>query len=101
MMHCFNFLTCYYVNRNSFTGKLKAYGGGNDNNLNTVKAGPGTIYLLEGKAPKEVHSVIITGDADSPVQEQTKAYLSGNAGEFVYSMLTLSGMLIYHMSVHT
>lgn len=71
---------------------MKAYGGGNDNNLNTVKAGPGTIYLLEGKAPKQVHALTVVGDADSPVQNQTKAYISGNTGEFVYNLLTLSGM---------
>ena len=74
---------------NSYTGKKKAYGGGNGNNLNTVKAGPGTIYMLEGKAPKEVHSITIAGDADSPVQQQTRAYISGNPGEFEYDLMQI------------
>jgi hypothetical protein len=74
---------------------MKAYGAGNDHNVMTVKAGPGTIYLLEGKSPKEVFSLVIIGDADSPIQEQTYTYISGNTGEFKYNLLTLSGNISY------
>lgn len=71
---------------------MKAYGGGNDHDLLTVKAGPGTIYLLEGKSPKKVYSLVIVGNADSPIQDQTYTYISGNSGEFDYNLLTLSGI---------
>ncbi|KAH3816433.1 hypothetical protein DPMN_117949 [Dreissena polymorpha] len=74
---------------------MSAYGGGNGNNLQTVKAGPGTIYIKSGKSPKLVHKLSIVGDVDSSVQQQTKAYISGDASksEFTYNILTLAGKL--------
>jgi len=89
----FSFSSCYICS-NDYSGVMTAYGAGNDNNLNTVKAGPGTIYQVQGKSPKEVHSLTIVGDVDSSVQNQTYTYISGVAAnsEFNYHMLTLSGM---------
>ncbi|WAR26297.1 TENX-like protein [Mya arenaria] len=78
---------------NSFSGEITAYGAGNDDNLNTVKAGPGTTYIRTGKSPKLVHSLTIIGDVDSSIQNQTYTYIDGDeaSSEFTYDLLTLSG----------
>lgn len=71
---------------------MLAFGGGNDHDLESKKAGPGTIYLLEGKNPKLVHSLIVTGDVDNSVQNQTYVYISGSSPvEFDYDVLKLTG----------
>ena len=70
---------------------MKAYGGGNDHNIETVKAGPGTVYLLEGKAPRLKHTLKIQGDVDSSVQNQAYAYIDGTTNEYHYHILTLTG----------
>lgn len=72
---------------NTFSGQLSAYGAGNDDTLNSVKAGPGTIYIKEGNK----HYLIVSGDTDSSVQNQTKTYISGGDDEFTYDQLTLDG----------
>ena len=66
---------------------MTAYGAGNDDTLNTVKAGPGTIYVEEGRKKY----LTVSGDTDSSVQEQTYTYISGEKDEFVYDGLTLDG----------
>ena len=71
-----------------FDGKLTAFGAGNDDDLNTFKAGPGTIYIKEGGIKKYL---IISGDTDSSIQKQTKTYISGEDDEFAYDKLTLEG----------
>ena len=75
------------VSRNDFNGEMTTYGAGNDDNLNTVKAGPGTIYVKEDKK----RYLTVSGDTDSSVQKQTKTYISGGANEFTYDKLTLDG----------
>ena len=72
---------------NAFSGKMSVYGAGNDDTLNTFKAGPGTIFLQEGKQLL----LTVSGDTDSSIQNQTYAYISGEDGEFSYDLLTLDG----------
>ncbi|KAK3576663.1 hypothetical protein CHS0354_004948 [Potamilus streckersoni] len=77
-----------------FTGTLTAYGGGNDDNLNTVKAGPGTVYIQKGADVLSVpeQHLIITGDTTDPVQKQTRTQISGTTRkDFQYDFLTLKG----------
>ena len=81
----------FFFQRNSFNGKLSAYGAGNDVTLEAVKAGPGTIFLKEGK---QFH-LRVHGDTDSSVQQQTSTYISGEDDEFAYDQLTLDGNIIY------
>lgn len=81
--------------RNDFTGDIIAYGGGNEHELDTVKAGPGTVYYLEGKSPKTVHSLLIAGDTDSAVQEQTHTLIIGDDAEFKYNLITVTGKHIF------
>ena len=69
---------------------MSVYGAGNDDTLNTFKAGPGTIFLQEGKQLL----LSVSGDTDSSIQNQTYAYISGadgEDGEFSYDLLTLDG----------
>ena len=66
---------------------MSVYGAGNDDTLNTFKAGPGTIFLQEGKQLL----LTVSGDTDSSIQNQTYAYISGEDGEFSYDLLTLDG----------
>ena len=75
------------LHRNTFSGKMSAYGAGNDDTLNTVKAGPGTIFLKEGNQLL----LTVSGDTDSSVQNQTYAYITGEANEYTYDQLTLDG----------
>ncbi|KAL4230250.1 hypothetical protein ACF0H5_010636 [Mactra antiquata] len=78
--------------QNQYIGDMTALGRGNDNNLDTVKAGPGTIYLHLGKEPTVIHSIIITGDVDSTVQKQTYTYINGSSQtDFIYDSMTLTG----------
>lgn len=66
---------------------MTAYGAGNDDTLNTYKAGPGTVFLMEGNKLY----LTISGDTDSSIQNQTKTYISGGDDEFSYDQLTLDG----------
>ena len=70
---------------------MKAYGAGNDDS-NSVKAGPGTIYVKEGKIPKLMHKIIVVGDSESSVQQQTHTYIRGQQNEFEYDLLVLKGI---------
>lgn len=81
-----------FLHRNAYIGDIRAYGGGNSHDIDTVKAGPGTIYLLEGQLPRLVHTLKISGDVDSSVQKQSYVYINGTSGEFQYNLLTLTGL---------
>ena len=79
------------MSRNVFEGKITAYGAGNDDDLNTFKAGPGTVYIKEGGNKQYL---TISGDTDSSIQKQTKTYISGTGEDkqFSYDKLTLQGL---------
>ena len=81
--------TFFFLSRNDFNGEITAYGAGNDDNLNTFKAGPGTVYIKEGGKKQYL---TIRGDTDSSIQKQTKTYISGGDNEFAYDKLTLEGI---------
>jgi hypothetical protein len=86
-------MTIEFCFRNTFTGTYTLYGSGNNDLLNSVKAGPGTLYTVTGKSPKLVHSLTIVGNVDNSVQNQTYTYISGQTvQDFTYNLLTLSGM---------
>ena len=76
-----------FLHRNTFSGKMSAYGASNDDTLNTVKAGPGTIFLKEGNQLL----LTVSGDTDSSVQKQTYTYISGDTNQFTYDKLVLDG----------
>ena len=76
-----------FLFRNDFSGQMTAYGAGNDDTLNTYKAGPGTIYIKEGNK----QYLTISGDTDSSIQNQTKTDITGGDNEFTYNQLTLNG----------
>ncbi|KAL5010959.1 hypothetical protein ScPMuIL_013264 [Solemya velum] len=77
-----------------FNGDFTAYGAGNDNDLATVKAGPGTVNVFEGTkyyATPFAH-LMVFGDTDSEVQLQTRTLLSGDTdADFEYRTVTLTG----------
>ena len=72
---------------------MKAYGAGNDN-ADSVKAGPGTIYVQEGREPKLVHKLTVAGNSNSNVQQQTYTYISGEDKHFEYDLFKLTGKLV-------
>ena len=90
----FIYLSCktlISLHRNDFSGTMSAYGAGNDDTISTYKAGPGTIYIAEGNK----QYLTISGDTDSSIQNQTKADITGDEGEFVYDQLTLNGKALH------
>ncbi|VDI26438.1 Hypothetical predicted protein [Mytilus galloprovincialis] len=75
-----------------FDGTITAYGGGNDDNLNTVKAGAGTIYIQDGTGNSLMNRLWIIGDTESSVQKQTHTLISGTTSDdFYYNVLSLKG----------
>jgi hypothetical protein len=49
-----------------FDGTITAYGGGNGDDLNTIKAGPGTIYIQDGKGNSLMKRLWIIGNTEDP-----------------------------------
>lgn len=84
--------TTFCVYSFDFDGTITAYGGGNDDNLNTVKAGAGTIYIQDGTGNSLMNRLWIIGDTESSVQKQTHTLISGTTSDdFYYNVLSLKG----------
>lgn len=77
-----------------FGGKITAYGGGNDDTLNTVKAGAGTIYIQDGTGINLLNRLWVIGDTDESGLDQTQTYISGETtDDFHYDIISLKGTL--------
>ena len=62
--------------------------------MNTVKAGPGTVYIQYGTTELSNPPKILTieGDSKDAIQRQTKTQITGNSSaDFVYDKLELNG----------
>ena len=81
---------CYRYN---FDGAITAYGGGNDNNTNTVKAGPGTVYIEHGRTESNPQNkLLIEGDTVWYMQRQTRTQITGDATtDFDYDHIRITG----------
>lgn len=76
-----------------FDGTLTAYGGGNGDDLNRIKAGPGTIYIQDGTGNSLMKRLWIIGNTEDPVQKQTHTLISGTTSDdFYYNVLSLKGL---------
>ena len=81
-----------------FGGKITAYGGGNDDTLNTVKAGAGTIYIQDGTGINLLNRLWVIGDTDESGQDQTQTFISGEtADDFHYDIISLKGTLLLRL----
>lgn len=83
----------YFLFSYQYNGDITAYGGGNDNNLNSVKAGPGTVYINYGEntivKPKLLK---VNGDTTDGNQQQTHTIVSGTKdSDFQYLQVSLKG----------
>lgn len=78
------------ISRYKFPGSITAYGAGNSDNLNSVKAGAGTIYIKDNTRGVPNEKLIIAGNTVDPLQRQTRTMITGS--QFQFAEVTLKGM---------
>lgn len=81
--------------RFTYPGSITAYGAGNSDNMNSVKAGAGTIYIRDNTRGVPNEKLIITGNTIAPLQRQTRTLISGK--HFIYSEVTFKGTYFYEL----
>lgn len=87
----YEFLISVYLFSLDFDGTITAYGGGNDDTLNTVKAGAGTIYINDGTGINEKDRLWVIGNTDESGQDETQTWISGGTNDFYYHIISLKG----------
>lgn len=79
-----------FISRYTFPGSITAYGAGNSDNLNSVKAGAGTIYIKDNTRGVPNEKLIIAGNTPDPLQRQTRTMITGT--RFQFAEVTLKSM---------
>ena len=83
------------LHRFDFPGDITAFGSDDGTGVLThIKAGPGTIYIQDGRSFSQPHTkLVIIGNTQRPQQKQTRTVISGSAlDEFYFREVAIAGM---------